>query len=270
MNEHTHPQPAPGCSHCSDASQLDFDFSMAFQPIIDVSAQQIFGYEALVRGPQNEPARYVLEKLNDDNRYRFDQGIRVKALQLAHRLGLEGMLSINFLPNAVYNAQTCIRATLQAAREMNFPTDRIMFEVTEAEKVTDHAHLKSIFKEYKKQNFTTAIDDFGAGYAGLNLLADWQPDIIKLDMGLVRNIDSDPVRKALVHAMITACLDLGIKVIAEGIETEAELRTLVGLNVSLFQGYLIARPGFETLPPVPESVWALAVPADLPPTAHGT
>jgi EAL domain-containing protein (putative c-di-GMP-specific phosphodiesterase class I) len=237
-----------GCNNCKDLNSLSFDFSMAFQPIIDASNSTIFGYEALVRGLNGEPAATVLSKLVDENRYTFDQAIRVRAIQLASELNLQGMLSINFLPNAVYNPQTCIRTTLQAAGTLNFPTERIMFEVTEAEKVTDHEHLKGILKEYKKHNFTTAIDDFGAGYAGLNLLADWQPDIIKLDMALIRDINKDKVRQALVSAMIMACKGLDISVIAEGIETVDEFKTLLGMNVSLFQGYLFAKPQFESLP----------------------
>lgn len=246
-----------GCDSCKNMDDHSFSFSMAFQPIIDINENTIFGYEALVRGINNEPAITILNKLIDDNRYTFDQAIRVKAIHLASALGLNGMLSINFLPNAVYNPQTCIRTTLEAASELNFPTEKIMFEVTEAEKITDHEHLKSIFKEYKKHNFTTAIDDFGAGYAGLNLLADWQPDIIKLDMGLVRDINSDPVRQALVGAMINACNSLNIRVIAEGIETSDEFETLLTMNVSLFQGYLFARPGFEQLPVPTDEVWSL-------------
>lgn len=243
-----------GCNKCKGIEELDFDFSMAFQPIIDASDQSVFGYEALVRGINNEPASEILDKILEKNRYTFDQSIRVRAIQLASKLNLQGMLSINFLPNAVYNPQSCIRATLEAADELNFPTERIMFEVTEAEKVADHDHLKSIFKEYKKHNFTTAIDDFGAGYAGLNLLADWQPDIIKLDMGLVRDINTDKVRQALVSAMIMACNGLDIKVIAEGVETIEEFETLLKMNISLFQGYLFARPEFEELPTISSEI----------------
>ncbi|MDP2248454.1 MAG: EAL domain-containing protein, partial [Nitrosomonadales bacterium] len=135
------------------------------------------------------------------------------------------------------------------------PTDRIMFEVTEGEKVLDHEHLRNIFVEYKKHNFTTAIDDFGAGYAGLNLLADWQPDVVKLDMALTRNIDTDRVRRALVSAIISACNELNIRVIAEGIETKEECLTLAKQGVSLFQGYFFARPGFECLPGITNDVW---------------
>lgn len=244
-----------GCKQCRDKVGLDFNFSMAFQPIVDVSKKTIFGYEALVRGIANESAASVLGHLNDSNRYSFDQQIRVKAIDLATQLGLQGMLSINFLPNAVYKPETCIRATLEAAQERNFPLDRIMFEVTEGEKVVDHAHLSAIFKEYKRHNFTTAIDDFGAGYAGLNLLADWQPDVIKLDMALTRGINSDRVRRSLVFAIIGACRELSIQVIAEGVETVEECMTLVDEGVSLFQGYLFAKPGFESLPGIPEDIW---------------
>lgn len=246
-----------GCDNCKELDKLSFDFSMAFQPIVDTSNNSIFGYEALVRGLSGEPAGEILSKLVDENRYTFDQAIRVRAIQLAKSLNLQGMLSINFLPNAVYNPQTCIRATLEAANKLDFPTEKIMFEVTEAERVTDHEHLKGIFKEYKKHNFTTAIDDFGAGYAGLNLLADWQPDIIKLDMGLVRDIDKDKVRQALVNAMISACNGLNIRVIAEGIETVDEFKTLLQFNVSLFQGYLFAKPEFEALPVLTSEVQEL-------------
>lgn len=244
-----------GCQECRDLEKLDIKFTMAFQPIVSVRDKTIFGYEALVRGPNQEGADFILSQVNDGNRYKFDQAIRVKALDLAKKLNLQGMLSINFLPNAVYRPETCIRATLEAAAELDFPTDRIMFEVTEGEKVIDHEHLKNIFKEYKKQNFTTAIDDFGAGYAGLNLLADWQPDVIKLDMSLTRNIHNDKVRRAVVFGIIAVCKELSIKIIAEGIECEEECKTLLDQGVHLFQGYYFARPGFESLPTVREDAW---------------
>jgi len=160
------------------------------------------------------------------------------------------MVSINFMPNAVYKAETCIRATLEAAKRFSFPLNRIIFEVTEQEQVLDIGHLTSILRAYRKQGFMTAIDDFGAGYAGLNLLADFQPDMIKLDMQLIRNIDQDSVRQVLVEAALQMCRKLNIRVIAEGIESLGELRTLQAMGVELFQGYLLAKPGFQTLPEV--------------------
>lgn len=245
------------CIECRDKALLDIKFTMAFQPIVDISNKTIFGYEALVRGPNNESAASILSQLYDSNRYQFDQANRVKAIDLAKKLNLQGMLSINFLPNAVYAPETCIRATLEAAAEMGFPTNRIIFEVNESEKVIDNDHLRNIFTEYKKHRFITAIDDFGAGYAGLNLLANWQPDIIKLDMSLTRNVNNDRVRRALVFGIISICKVLNIKVIAEGIETVEECLTLADEGVTLFQGYLFARPSLESLPTVPDEIWPL-------------
>ena len=245
-----------GCRDCRGLGALAIDFSMAFQPIVDVRNRTIFGYEALVRGRNGEGAGHVLGQVDDANRYRFDQACRVKAIDLAARLGIEGMLSINFLPNAVYRAETCIRATLEAAAEHDFPTERIMFEVTEGERVVDHAHLKSILETYKELGFVTAIDDFGAGYSGLNLLADFQPHLIKLDMALTRNIDRDRVRRAIVFSIIACCRELGIRMIAEGIESREECLTLAEQGVELFQGYYFAKPQFEKLPAIDAATWA--------------
>lgn len=244
-----------GCRDCRNREPLDIGITMAFQPIVKASTRSIHGYEALVRGVGQEPAGVVLGKVTQENVYSFDQTCRVLAIDLASRLGLSGMLSINFLPNAVYRPETCIRATLEAAEQSGFPTERLMFEVTESERIVDSAHLKSIFAEYKRRGFTVAIDDFGAGYSGLNLLAEFQPDVIKLDMALTRGFDGDKVRRAIVGGILSVCADLSIRVVAEGIETRAEYEALTGEGVDYFQGYYFARPGFEHLPEVDEDVW---------------
>jgi EAL domain-containing protein (putative c-di-GMP-specific phosphodiesterase class I) len=238
------------CSACKDGTALDFDFSMAFQPIIDIRTGEVFAYEALVRGLDGSGAATVLGRVSDTNRYAFDQACRIKAVQLAATLEIPCYVSINFLPNAVYQAATCIRATLEAARKYNFPTDRIIFEITESENLVDKNHLKNIIDEYKRQGFKTAIDDFGAGYSGLNLLAEFQPDIIKLDMALIRDIHNSRVRIAIVEGIIGVCRALNIEVIAEGTESREEIEQLRAMGVSLFQGYWFAKPAFESLPPL--------------------
>lgn len=250
-----HPFAPTGCAQCRNLEGLDFQFTMAFQPILDVSTGKLYAYEALVRGPNGESAASVLGKVNDGNRYRFDQACRVKAIELAAGLGLVDIpdckLSINFLPNAVYRAETCIRATLEAAEASSFPLERLMFEVTEGEQVEDPEHLKAIFKAYERQGFTTAIDDFGSGYSGLNLLATFQPQVLKLDMALTRSIDSDPVREAIVAGIVLVAQRLGITLLAEGVETAGERDALLGLGIRLMQGYLFARPQVECLPLMP-------------------
>ena len=241
------------CAGCRDGKAFQNPFSMAFQPIVDIERRQVFAHEALVRGAKGEGAGTVLSAVDEGNRYAFDQQCRVKAIELASRLDLtasDARLSINFMPNAVYRAETCIRATLEAARRYNFPLERIIFEVTEQEQVLDLDHLIGILRAYRKQGFRTAIDDFGAGYAGLNLLADFQPDLLKLDMALIRDIDRDSVRQVLVDGVLGICRRLNIQVIAEGVETVAELDTLRGMGVELFQGYLFAKPAFQALPEI--------------------
>ncbi|WP_232522409.1 EAL domain-containing protein [Marinimicrobium alkaliphilum] len=223
---------------------------MAFQPIIDSDNRTVYAYEALVRGLNGEGAWQILNQVTPDNRYQFDQMCRIKAIQLAGQLGIKCNLSINFLPNAVYQPEACIRLTLEEAARQNFPCEQIIFEVNEGEKLETPGHLENIFAEYRNQGFITAIDDFGAGHAGLNLLADFQPHVIKLDMALIRDINNNRVRQAIVRGVISTCQELDIKIIAEGIESKAELDTLRDLGVHLFQGYYFARPEVETLPPV--------------------
>ncbi len=242
------PHSETGCQGCK--TPLDFEISMAFQPIVDVEARTIFAYEALVRGPDGASAASVLSRVNDSNRYAFDQACRVRAVEMATVLGMSTMLSINFMPNAVYEPSRCLRTTLEAAKRTGFPVERIIFETTEDERVHDASYLKQIFATYRQQGFKTAIDDFGAGYAGLGLLADFQPDIVKLDMGLVRGIENDRPRQTIVGALAAVGKLLGIRVVAEGIEHPMEAQVLRHLGISLMQGYLFAKPGFEMLPSV--------------------
>ena len=244
------------CEHCASGAGLPFAFSFAFQPIVDVDSRRIFSYEALVRVENGNSAGDGLQGVDRAVRYRFDQACRVKAVKLAAALGIDTFLNINFMPNAVYQPRLCIRSTLAAAREYGFPIDRIMFEVIESEQVADHDHLRSIISEYQAQGFSTDLDDFGAGHAKLNLLADYQPNFIKLDMRLVRGIDRDKARQAIIKGIVGVCESLNITLIAEGVETDNEWKWLRDAGIALFQGYYFAKPEFEALPVVPQERYA--------------
>lgn len=248
------PKKISACTGCQ-GSKLDFDFEYAFQPIVDLKTRSIFAHEALVRGVNGESAFSILQKVNDDNRYAFDQACRVKAVSLAARLGMTTALSINFLPNAVYQPEACIQSTFKAAREYNFPIDRIIFEVTEGEQVVDRPHLINIFEKYRSFGFQTAIDDFGAGYSGLNLLSAFQPHILKLDMDLIRDIDSHPAKQAIVKGLLLTSGLIDSRVVAEGVETEAEKDYLAGLGIHLMQGYYFCKPVFKGLGSIPAEAW---------------
>ncbi len=230
------------------------EFTMAFQPIVDIESRAIYAYEALVRPLGGGSAYDILSQITDENRYAFDQACRVKAITLAAQLGMETLLSINFLPNAVYQPAACLQKTFEAAERVNFPLHHLMFEVTENEPSRDVGHLQEIFYEYKRHGMITAIDDFGAGHSGLNMLADFQPDVIKIDMALTRAINTDPVRHEIANAIVGLCQRLTISVVAEGVETIEEAATLRDIGVRQFQGYLFAKPAIESLPDVPDSV----------------
>lgn len=260
--EHGHVERA--CGACRDGRALEIDFDFAFQPIVDLRERRIFAHEALVRGLAGESAPFVLGQVTEQTRYAFDQACRRKAITRAAGLGMRELLSINFLPNAVYRPEVCIRTTLLAARETGFPVQNIVFETTEGEQIADAAWLVEVFSEYQRLGFRTAIDDFGSGYSGLNLLARFQPDLIKLDMELIRNVHERRASQAIIRGVLRTCEDLGIGVIAEGVETTHERDFLFDNGVHLMQGWLFARPAFRQLAVIDEHAWPSGTHPDHP------
>lgn len=241
------------CEGCRDDVPLPFQFKMAFQPIVDLNANRVWGYEALVRGPNGESAWSVLSQVTDATRYRFDQAARVLAIETAGRLFPTDdlRLSINFMPNAVYEPAACIQKSLAAAKRVGFPHRNLMFEFTENERMADAAHVQKIVEAYRKFGFWTALDDFGAGFAGLGLLARLQPDLIKIDMELLRDIHLSRAKQAIVAGIVGIARELDITVLGEGVESAEELAVLRAAGISLFQGYHFAKPALMALPEVP-------------------
>lgn len=254
----TQPEVPPefrSCGRCRRMHAPEFKLSFAFQPIVDLRERSVYAFEALVRGPKGESAWSVLSRIDEENRYDFDQACRIQAIRSAAELGIHERLSINFLPNAVYHPATCIQHTFNAAREAGYPVENIIFEVREGEKVRDRPHLVNIFREYRRYGFVTAIDDFGAGLAGLELLSEYQPHILKLDMQLVRGIETNRVRQAIVRGVLGMCRELDVCVLAEGVETVGERDWLANAGVDLMQGYLFGKPTLRTVREIDPAVW---------------
>ncbi|WP_252106831.1 MULTISPECIES: EAL domain-containing protein [unclassified Halomonas] len=233
------------CNRCE--GELPFEFTMAFQPIVDISQAQITSYEALVRGVNGESAYSILSKVTDDLLYRFDQACRVRAIEMASALNMPASLSINFLPNAVYEPHACIQATLEVSRRVGWPANRLIFEITETERVKDRQHLSDIIDAYRSMGFETALDDFGNGYANLDLLTELAPNKLKIDREIVMHCDSDPRRQAILKSVITLGRELGTTLIAEGVETEAEALWLARAGIMRQQGYFYAKPAINSL-----------------------
>ena len=253
---------APVCEEavCRCAEPIPESLRFAFQPILDFKTRSIFAQEALVRGAEGQSAGSVLSKVTADNMHAFDRHCRIQALKSASTAlsGRAELLSLNTMPNAVYDPATCLRTTLAAAKANGFPVNRIMFEMTEHEAVKDPDHFAMIVRSYKDMGFLTALDDFGSGGAGLTLLAAVMPDIIKLDMALVRNVHISPVKRTILSAMADICDRFDIKIIAEGIEVKAEARALLDLGIHLFQGYYFSKPQLDEAPAMDDINWSLA------------
>jgi EAL domain-containing protein (putative c-di-GMP-specific phosphodiesterase class I) len=227
--------------------------TMAFHPIVDVELARVWGYEALVRGTGGESAGWLLERVTDDNRHKFDQACRVRAIELASQIfpvDDHTRLSINFLPSAVEEPKACAKLSLEAALRFGFAPHRVMFEFNENKRLADTSHVQRIVEEYKRAGFLTAIDNFGAGFAGLGLIAKVQPDLIKIDMDLIRSIAGTPAKQIIVAGLVSIATQLGITAVAEGVETESEVRVLRAAGIRLFQGYYFSKPEIERLPPV--------------------
>jgi len=240
---------ADACGTCRQPAMLP-PLTMAFQPIVDLGAQTIVAHEALVRGAGDQTADDLLGGLTPANRYAFDQLCRTTAIDLACRLGLTCDLHVNFMPEAIHEPNACLRQTLTAARLAGFPFERLVFEVVELRERTDDVNLAAIFAAFRQKQFKVALDDFGAGYSNLARMEALRPDIVKLDRALIGGCDRDAGRLELIACIAGLCRSLGIRLIAEGVETQAELAALRHTGVNFFQGFFFAKPAFERLVPL--------------------
>ena len=220
---------------------------IVFQPLVDVLKGEIYGYECLMRGLRADgsvvgPETLLEQAKNANLLFNLDRLAREMALHQAVAAQVQGRISINFLPTAIYNPEMCLRDTVSWAQKLGIDPARIMFEVVETENVKDFGHLKSILDFYRKKGFKTALDDMGSGYAGLNLLAELLPDLIKIDRTLIQNIHQLPIKQSIVSALTAISKANNIEILAEGVETEAERDYLMDQGISKMQGYLFGKP----------------------------
>jgi EAL domain-containing protein (putative c-di-GMP-specific phosphodiesterase class I) len=226
-------------------------YSFAFQPIADTQRRCIESFEALVRGPAGEGADWVMGQLDAEALRQFDIDARLRAIALAGELQLAVRLNLNLLPDSVEAAGgTALTSTVDMATIAGLKVEQLVLEVSEREVIRDTGSFVARANLCRALGVRFAIDDFGSGYSGLNLLADFQPEQVKLDMLLVRDVHRKGPRQAITRGVLRTCEDLGIEVVAEGVETLEEYRWLSDEGIHLFQGYLFARPAFERLPEV--------------------
>ncbi|HET6846335.1 MAG TPA: EAL domain-containing protein [Anaerolineales bacterium] len=233
--------------HIGGQPALDVEFSIAFQPIVDICARRVVSFEALVRGARGEPAEQVFAKVGPERLHQFDQACRLKAIEMAARLDLHASLNLNFLPGALTRSAEYLQATFQACWDAGFPVERLVFELAEPVQRQGKWSVHGMFEPYNFYGFKTAIDDFGNGFTGLRRLAEYRPDYIKLDRRLISGIQDRIAKQLVVAGIRDVCRQLGIQLVAEGVETVHEYRWLRAAGIRLLQGYYFAQPAFEAL-----------------------
>ncbi len=209
-----------------------------FQPIVDLVSTRVVGYEALSRF-QLEPRRGPDAWLAEAAEVGLQEELEYAAIRLAtdrfDDLPAGAYLSLNLSPSS------CLSQRLEHAL-LGLPAERVVIEVTENAPVPDYQALRAGLQPLKAIGGRLAIDDAGAGFAGLRHIVRLAPDIIKLDVALTRDVDTDRARRAMAAALVSFAGEMGIVIVAEGIETQAEFDTLRSLGVRYGQGYLMGRP----------------------------
>jgi EAL domain-containing protein (putative c-di-GMP-specific phosphodiesterase class I) len=213
---------------------------MAFQPLVSWRERRVIGYEALIRSDEplmKNPAELLDAAERLGRLHQLGRAVRARVALDAKDAPANVQLFVN-----LHSADLNDEQLYDAAAPLSQIARRVVLEVTERSSLYDVKNIADCIGKLKALGYTIAIDDLGAGYAGLTSFTQLEPEVAKLDMSLVRGIDADVRRQSIVRSMKTLCDDLGVRVVAEGVETDHERDTLAKLGCDLLQGYLFGRP----------------------------
>ena len=220
-----------------------------FQPIVTGDGGEIFGYECLMRGSlggrTRSPGEMIETARKTDLVFQLDQAGRKAAITAASRHRLTAKVFVNFTPNAIYDPTHCLDSTVRLVDASGLKRSQVVFEVTESERLPDIKHLAAIVRYYRDKGFAVALDDVGSGYSSLNVLLGLKPDYVKLDMELTRNVHEDRHKAVVARKLFEATAELGLKTVAEGIETREEYEWVRDHGADFVQGYYFAKPAPE-------------------------
>lgn len=226
---------------------LEDKLATVFQPIVDLRDRSVLGLEALSRGPEgtvfHAPLRLFELAAESDLAFELDRKCRRRALNAARTLPEGKKLFINVLPSALYDPEFQGESLVSQLHGLGLRPDRIVLEITETCAIENYGVFAEALGEFTRLGFKIAVDDVGAGYSGLEKIAHLNPNYLKLDRQLIKDIDSSYIRREMARALKAFADKIGSTIIAEGIEREAELRALVELGIEYGQGFLLARPG---------------------------
>ena len=224
-----------------------------YQPIVNLRSGEVIGYEALSRGPEHTPyysPLALIDKAHEVGKiWELEMLFRKKAFEQLNKLCKDKLLFVNVDPDVMKTPEFKTGLTKEYLDELGADETSIVFEITERTAIFDYEAFQGVLENYRNQGYLIAIDDVGAGYSGLKTIHEVRPNFIKIDMDLIRNIDKDAFKQALLKAFVDTSLTTNIKIIAEGIETKEEMKTLILLGVHAGQGFFLKKPSvdFETI-----------------------
>lgn len=236
--------------------------STVYQPIVSLLDGEIIGYEALSRGPVDSPLQNPDQLFNaaqiHNKTWELEQLCRIKAIERGANIEKNKYLFINVDPYIFKDEKFKKGFTKEFLAKHNMSPDSIIFEITEKTCIEDYKSFKQALCNYVEQGYKIAIDDTGSGYSGLKMLSETKPHYIKIDMDLIRNVNADSFKQSLLECFVKLSEATNMKLIAEGIETEEELKTLIKLGVYAGQGFFLSRPA-GTFLDIPNSVKDLII-----------
>ncbi len=217
-----------------------------FQPIVDLQRTTLFGYEALTRGPANSTLHSPLALFDTASRHglmgELEYACREVACKNFVHADIEGKLFINISPMSLTETGYKSGMTNSIIDRLGLPAERIVIELSEQYPLDDYQMLRKATDHFRDEGFQIAIDDLGAGYAGLRAWSELQPDYVKIDRHFIEHINRDPIKREFVRSIQEIASELGCRVVAEGIETREELNTVQEMGLQYGQGYFIGRP----------------------------
>ncbi|MDD4929286.1 MAG: phosphodiesterase [Gallionella sp.] len=226
--------------------------SALFQPVISLKNGEFIGYEGLIRGPSDSPLHSPINLFDAALRQNLFLEVEVLSRQVVlaafARQKLPGKLFLNISPQALTHPSFKNGQTLAFMRTHHIDPACVVMEITENQPTYDFEEMRSALLHYRGMGFNIAIDDLGAGFSGLRLWSELRPEYIKIDMHFIQGVDQDPIKLQFLKSIQQIAERCGTRVIAEGIETEGELRVVKELGIAFGQGYFIARP--SPVPPL--------------------
>lgn len=239
------------------------------QAVIDLKTEKPIGHEYLIRGYETDGSLVspgaLFESASDPRVFfNLDRAARLSAVNTAAKAKDHLDIFVNFMPGSVYDPNVCLRTTVNAIVNNEIDPSRVVFEIVESQRVDDLNHLRGIVNFYRKAGFRIALDDYGAGFNNVEALIHLEPDFLKLDKSLTRTLNDRPDKQDHVLDVVHRCKASGITVIAEGLETAEDAKTIADLGVPLGQGYHYGRPA-----PIDDAM-SVGTPGDGPPLVDPT